>query len=93
MEEPFALRYQYQSAVGDGTSLFKKLDCIMEAWNSPRKTPAKGRESFSMAKKVTSAKVATKASKALQDGRSSARTKSIAGSALSQREKPSSRKK
>jgi hypothetical protein len=40
-----------------------------------------------MAKKVTSKKVATKASKALQDGRSSSRTKSIAGSALSQREK------
>lgn len=39
-----------------------------------------------MAKKVTSAKVATKASKALSDGRSSSRTKSIAGSALSQRE-------
>lgn len=34
--------------------------------------------------KVTSPKVATKASKALQDGRSSARTRSIAGSALAQ---------
>jgi len=34
--------------------------------------------------KQTSKKVATKASKALKDGRSSARTKSIAGSALSQ---------
>ena len=40
-----------------------------------------------MAKKVTSKAVATKASNALKDGRSSARTKSIAGSALSQREK------
>ncbi len=40
-----------------------------------------------MAKKVTSKKVATKASKALKDKRSSGRTKSIAGSALSQREK------
>ena len=40
-----------------------------------------------MAKKVTSKKVATKASKALKDKRSSRRTKSIAGSALSQREK------
>ncbi len=40
-----------------------------------------------MAKKVTSAKVASKASKVLQDGRSSARTKSVAASALSQREK------
>ena len=40
-----------------------------------------------MSKKVTSKSVATKASKALQDGRSSARTKSIAASALSQREK------
>lgn len=34
--------------------------------------------------KVTSAKVASKASKALQDGRSSARTKSVAASALAQ---------
>lgn len=34
--------------------------------------------------RVTSAKVASKASKALSDGRSSARTKSIAASALSQ---------
>ena len=40
-----------------------------------------------MAKKVTSKKVATQASNALRDGRSSDRTKSIAGSALSQREK------
>lgn len=45
-----------------------------------------------MAKKVTSAKVASKASKALSDGRSSARTKSIAGSALSQREKGGKKK-
>jgi hypothetical protein len=34
--------------------------------------------------KVTSPKVATKASKALQDGRSSPRTRSIAASALAQ---------
>ncbi len=34
--------------------------------------------------KVTSSKVASKASKALQDGRSSTRTRSIAGSALAQ---------
>lgn len=40
-----------------------------------------------MAKKVTSKEVAKKASQALRDGRSSKRTKSIAGSALSQREK------
>ena len=40
-----------------------------------------------MEKKVTSKHVATIASKVLQDGRSSERTKSIAGSALSQREK------
>ena len=45
-----------------------------------------------MAKKVTSKEVASKASKALSDGRSSERTKSIAGSALSQREKPGKRK-
>lgn len=42
--------------------------------------------------KVTSPKVASKASKALQDGRSSARTRSIAGSALSQA-KPKPKKK
>ena len=42
-----------------------------------------------MAKNVTSAQVASKALKALKDGRSSARTKSIAGSALSQRENKS----
>ena len=36
--------------------------------------------------KKTSARVASKAGKALKDGRSSARTKSIAGSALSQRQ-------
>ena len=43
--------------------------------------------------KKTSAKVASKAGKALKDGRSSARTKSIAGSALSQRQPKHSRKK
>lgn len=42
-----------------------------------------------MAKKVTSAQVASKALKALKDGRSSARTKSNAGSALSRRENQS----
>lgn len=40
-----------------------------------------------MAKKATSLKVAKKASKILRDGRSSSRSKSVAGSALSQREK------
>lgn len=40
-----------------------------------------------MAKKVTSSKVASKASKLLKDGRTSPTTKSVAGSALSQREK------
>ena len=40
-----------------------------------------------MAKKTTSLKVAQKASKVLKDGRSSRTNKSIAGSALSQREK------
>ena len=42
-----------------------------------------------MAKKITSKDVASKASAALRDGRSSNRTKSIAASALSQREKKS----
>lgn len=45
----------------------------------------KGRDS--MAKKTTSLKVAKKASKVLRDGRTSKTNKSIAGSALSQREK------
>lgn len=40
----------------------------------------------SSSQKVTSQKVATKASKALGDGRSSGRTGSIAGSALAQAE-------
>ncbi|MBQ2386346.1 MAG: hypothetical protein II300_03590 [Bacteroidales bacterium] len=40
-----------------------------------------------MAKKVTSAKVASEASKVLRDSRFGKTTKSIAGSALSQREK------
>lgn len=40
-----------------------------------------------MAKKVTSKAIATKASKALRDKRTSPSTKSIAASALSQREK------
>lgn len=38
----------------------------------------------SSSRKVTSSKVASKASKALKDGRTSKSTKSIAGSALSQ---------
>lgn len=40
-----------------------------------------------MAKKVTSSKVASKASKILKDDRYSDASKSVAGSALSQREK------
>ena len=40
-----------------------------------------------MAKKVTSSKAATAASKVLRDGRTSAASKTAAGSALSQREK------
>lgn len=40
-----------------------------------------------MAKKVTSEEVATKASKLLLDKRTSKATKSVAGSALSQKEK------
>lgn len=40
-----------------------------------------------MAKKTTSPKVATTASKILKDARTSAASKSIAGSVLSQREK------
>ncbi|WP_262920361.1 hypothetical protein [Parabacteroides sp. FAFU027] len=42
-----------------------------------------------MAKKVTSKQVATQASKILQDNRFSKASKSVAGSALSQREKKS----
>ncbi|AUB31275.1 hypothetical protein [Spiroplasma floricola] len=44
-------------------------------------------------KKQTSKSVATKASAALRDGRSNARTKSIAGSALSQTKTNKSKKK
>jgi len=45
-----------------------------------------------MAKKVTSPKVATTASKILKDGRFSDASKSVAGSALSQRENKGKRK-
>ena len=45
-----------------------------------------------MAKKTTSAKVASTASKVLKDGRTSAASKSVAGSALSQREKSNKKK-
>lgn len=40
-----------------------------------------------MARKVTSKPVASKASDLLKDGRTGKKTKSVAGSALSQREK------
>lgn len=43
--------------------------------------------------KKTSAGIASKSSEVLRDGRSSARTKSIAGSALSQRQPKHSHKK
>ncbi len=46
-----------------------------------------------MAKKVTSKKAASAASKVLKDGRTSRNSKTAAGSALSQREKPGRRKK
>jgi len=46
-----------------------------------------------MAKKVTSRKAASAASKVLRDKRTSRKSKTAAGSALSQREKPSRRKK
>ncbi len=45
-----------------------------------------------MAKKVTSKRVASVASKVLRDGRTSAASKTAAGSALSQREKKSGKK-
>ena len=45
-----------------------------------------------MAKKTTSAKVASTASEVLKDGRTSAASKSVAGSALSQREKGTEKK-
>jgi len=46
-----------------------------------------------MAKKVTSKRVAKKASKVLRDKRTGKNSKSAAGSALSQREKKRKRKK
>lgn len=45
-----------------------------------------------MAKKVTSKTAASAASKVLRDGRTSAASKTAAGSALSQREKSGKRK-
>jgi len=45
-----------------------------------------------MAKKVTSSRVASRASKVLRDGKTSKNSKSAAGSALSQREKGGKRK-
>lgn len=45
-----------------------------------------------MAKKVTSKRAATAASKVLRDGRTSAASKTAAASALSQREKKSGKK-
>jgi len=46
-----------------------------------------------MAKKTTSLKVAKQASQILKDNRFSDKSKSVAGSALSQREKPKGKKK
>ena len=46
-----------------------------------------------MAKKVTSKKVASKASSLLRSKRTSTKTKSVAASALSQREKKGRKKK
>jgi len=46
-----------------------------------------------MAKKVTSPKVAKEASQILKDNRYSDKSKSVAGSALSQAEKKSNKKK
>lgn len=63
------------------------MGCIQVYNGNLKHVATKDRKEDIMAKKVTSAKVASQASKALQDGRSSARTKSLAGSALSQREK------
>lgn len=45
-----------------------------------------------MAKKVTSSKVASTASKILRDRRTSAASKTVAGSALSQKEKGTKKK-
>jgi hypothetical protein len=47
----------------------------------------KSKEDFKMAKKVTSKKAASAASKVLRDGRTGKASKIAAGSALSQREK------
>jgi len=63
------------------------MGCIQVYNGNLKHVATKDRKEDIMAKKVTSAKVASQTSKALQDGRSSTRTKSLAGSALSQREK------
>ena len=68
---------------GHGTS-------TLTGWRSSRVPFAGGEGVCPMAKasnRVTSKAVAQKASKALSDGRSSDRTKSIAASALSQRKR------
>ena len=49
-------------------------------------------KTLKMAKKVTSKKAASAASKVLRDGRTSKASKTAAGSALSQREKSSKKK-
>lgn len=64
-----------------------RLMCITNFYGCLRTSLLTNRKYLPMAKKVTSSKVASQASQALRDGRSSSRTKSIAGSALSQREK------
>lgn len=54
---------------------------------STKRCPNVKHKKMVMAKKVTSEEVATKASKLLLDKRTSKATKSVAGSALSQKEK------
>ena len=50
-------------------------------------SPLKTERRYNMANKTTSSKVATNASKILQDGRYGEASKSVAGSALSQAKK------
>ena len=79
----------------DASSLLHLIILVLSAvlcytfWGRQPPTIAAGKEVVHMAnKKQTSKSVATKASKALRDGRTSKNTKSIAGSALSQAKKP-----
>ena len=63
------------------------MSFLLKWWEIPLLFSKNKKEIYAKCAKVTSAKVASKASKVLKDKRTSANTKSVAGSELSQREK------